>query len=223
MRVFGLDGCRSGWIAVWIDETDARGFELLSHISALLNHKPKLVLIDIPIGLHNAYRACDLAAREMLGASRSRVFLGARRFLLRPRLIQSYSKANQEAKALYGKGISRQLFCLLPKIKEVDDFMTSTRARLVRETHPELIFFRLNRYKNLDSKKTIRGKQQRREILIREGFPEIDSWCRLLKGSGAKVDDLFDASAAALAALSPTRLACVRETDPNGLSIEMWY
>jgi len=223
MRIIGLDGFRNGWVAVWIDSDGSRDFELIEHISLITKHRPQLALIDIPIGLNDTFRACDLAAREMLGACRSRVFLGARRFLLQPELIVDYKKANSFAKSRYGKGVSKQLFALLPKIKQIDDVMTELHAPPLRETHPELVFFRLNFNRSLANKKTEQGRKQRYSILRREGFGALDNWCNRLTGTGAKIDDLFDACAAALAAINPARLSCVSEIDAKGLAMEMWY
>src|SRR6476661_7989565 len=134
--VVGLDGFKGGWIAVWIDGDGSRGFELIEHVSFIIQYRLRLALIDIPIGLNNAYRACDLAAREMLGPCRNRVFLGARRFLLQPELIDDFERANRLAKSKYGKGVSRQLFALLPKIKQVDDLLADLPDMPLRETHP---------------------------------------------------------------------------------------
>src|SRR5215475_4318044 len=98
MHAVGLDGFRCGWVAVWIDDDGSRDFELIDHINQVTNYRPRLALIDIPIGLNNTFRACDLKARELLGPCRSRVFLGARRFLLQPDLMSDYERANKFAK-----------------------------------------------------------------------------------------------------------------------------
>jgi predicted RNase H-like nuclease len=158
-------------------------------------------MIDMPIGLPDSgYRDCDLSARRMLRKACNRVFLGARRFLLQQDLIDDYAAANAAAKAKDGKEIAAQLFCILPKIKQLDDFMNPSRAKAVREMHPELAFFRLNGNKYLENKKSKNGQDQRRRLLANEDFSEIDGWYTQLRGIGVKVDDLLDACAGAIAA-----------------------
>ena len=223
MRVVGVDGFRRGWVTVWIHNNGSRDFELIEHISQVTKYHPRLALIDIPIGLNDTFRACDLAAREVLGACRSRVFLGTRRFLLQPEVMADFERANNFAKCKDGQGVSKQLFAILPKIREVDDLLAKLPDTPLRETHPELVFFRLNTNCSLPNKKTEQGRKQRYYILRREGLDALDSWCSRLKGTGAKIDDLFDACAAALAAVNPTRLSCVREVDEKGLPMEMWF
>ena len=49
-------------------------------------------------------------------------------------------------------GISRQLWNIGDKIKEVDDFMTPERQATIKEAHPELIFLRLNENIHLEGR-----------------------------------------------------------------------
>jgi predicted RNase H-like nuclease len=227
MRYIGVDGFTRGWIAVLIDSAGKRSFHILNEIAQLeelAENEPYIAMIDMPIGLPDSgYRDCDLSARRMLGKAYNRVFLGARRFLLRQDLIADYAAANGAAKAKDGKGIAKQLFCILPKIKQLDDFINPSRAKAVREMHPELVFFRLNGNRYLESKKSEKGQDQRRRLLADEGFSEIDHWYTQLRGTGVKVDDLLDACAGAIAAQKLLRLKCKPEIDSKGLRMEMWY
>jgi predicted RNase H-like nuclease len=235
MRAVGIDGCRCGWIAVWIDNAGRRGFEILPKIDCVKKFKADMEMIDIPIGLpQSGYRDCDQAAREMLGRGRSRVFLGVSRPLLaylddfNPEELgfaEACNLANKRAKSEFGKGISRQLFGILPKIREVDTFvLANDNQDVFRETHPELVFHRLNYGIFLSAKKTPEGKARRRDLLTRCGFEDIDAWLSKLPGSGAGPDDLLDACACALAADSPDqKLICDRKSDARGLRMEMWY
>jgi predicted RNase H-like nuclease len=227
MRYIGVDGFKRGWIAVLIDSTGNRSFHILNEIAKLeelAENEPYIAMIDMPIGLPDSgYRDCDLSARQMLGKACNRVFLGARRFLLQQDLIGNYAAANAAAKAKDCKGIAAQLFCILPKIKQLDDFMNPLRAKAVREMHPELVFFRLNGNKYLENKKSVNGRDQRRRLLANEDLSEIDGWYTQLRGTGVKVDDLLDACAGAIAAQKPLRLKCKPEIDSKGLRMEMWY
>jgi predicted RNase H-like nuclease len=224
MVALGVDGRLHGWIAVWIDEAGRKGFKSISAIDEILQFDATVTLIDIPIGLPEAgYRACDLAARSVLGEARSRVFLGVRRPLLERSCIIDFQAANACGKRIDGKGISIQTHAILSKVAEVDALMTPKGQEGIRETHPELTFKTLNGDKHLDNKQSSEGRKQRRAILLKNGFDAIDSWLVELRGTGAKADDLFDACAAAIAAVKPIKLECAEEVDARGLRMEMWY
>jgi predicted RNase H-like nuclease len=236
MRAVGIDGCKGGWIAVCIDKAGRRCFNVLPHIDCIIRKfEAEMVMIDIPIGLpESGYRACDMAAREMLGSGRSRVFLGVQRPLLaypddfNPEnfdFVKAWNLANERAKSECGGGISRQLFGILPKIKEVDKFIiTNKNQNIFRETHPELVFHRLSGGICLPNKKQPDGKKRRRDLLAKCGFEDIDAWLSKLSGSGAMPDDLLDACACAIAADSRgQKLECDRECDAQGLRMEMWF
>ena len=228
MTALGLDGCKGGWVAVRIAASGSRDFHILQDIKDVAPLAADMTMIDIPIGLPDTgYRACERAAREVLGRARSRVFLGARRPLLE--LRSDYARANAWGKA-DGKGISRQIFFILPKIAEVDALLLSaaTRQEIFRESHPELIFQRLNGGRFLPNKKTADGRTRRRGLVMAQGFDDIDRWLGQLSGTGAKADDLLDACACAIAAfdaLTATgqKLASAEEVDSRGLRMEMWF
>jgi predicted RNase H-like nuclease len=181
-------------------------------------------MIDIPIGLPDSeYRHCDLEGRQLLGENRSRLFCGARRPLL---AYEKREEAHAWAKAADGIGVSCQLFCLLPKIRQVDGLMTSRRQARVRESHPELIFQRLHGAP-LPSKKSHNGIRLRRGVLLDNGFASIDAWLDERRGTGAKADDILDACACALAAKEASeerRLPRRRQApDAKGLKMEIWF
>ncbi|MSO53936.1 MAG: DUF429 domain-containing protein [Rhodospirillales bacterium] len=228
MTALGRDGCKSGWVAARIAATGRRHFHILRHIVDVAPLAADMTMIDIPIGLPDTgYRACERAAREVLGRARSRVFLGARRPLLD--LRDDYDRANAWAKT-DGKGISQQLFFILPKIAEVDALLLSAAVRqdVFRESHPELIFQRLNGGHFLPNKKTADERTQRRNLVASQGFDDIDHWLGQLSGTGAKADDLLDACACAIAALDALtatgrKLASAEEVDSRGLRMEMWF
>ncbi|HUZ73117.1 MAG TPA: DUF429 domain-containing protein [Stellaceae bacterium] len=218
----GVDGCRAGWIAVTIDARGRREFAVLARFQAIAALNAVRAMIDMPIGLPDTgYRACDRAARLLLGAARSRVFLGARRPLLGYR--HDYRAAHAWAKA-DGKGLSRQCFNILNKIAEVDALMTPVRQAAIREAHPELVFQRLSGGTALPPKKSPEGRRRRRDLVAAHGFDAIDRWLAALGGSGARPDDLLDACALALAAAAPHgTVPCRAETDARGLKMEIWY
>ena len=217
MRCVGVDGCRRGWVAVTLDGDD-RQYALLKRIDEVAGDR---VLIDIPIGLpEKGRRACDLAARKMLGPAWPRVFLDARRPLLG---LANHAEANAWGRKNDDAGVSVQLWAIMPKIKEVDAYITPERQDAIREAHPELAFLRLNDGTPVHAgKKTAEGRKQRRDIIHDAGLPEIDAWLGALRGTGAGADDLLDACVLALAARDPQRLGD-GATDRRGLRMEIWY
>ncbi|MGH7089107.1 MAG: DUF429 domain-containing protein, partial [Stellaceae bacterium] len=192
MSFIGIDGCPGGWIAVALDG-ERHDMRLLPTIVALGTIAATRVMIDMPIGLpESGRRRCDLAARALLGpAARSRIFLDARRPLLAYRAAADYAAANQWAKR-DGNGISRQLWNILPKIAEVDRFITPGLQGVFREAHPELAFMRLGGSAALPSKQTPKGRRLRRDVVRAAGISAIDRWLAALP-RGCAPDDLLDA------------------------------
>lgn len=147
MTALGLDGFRKGWVAVCVDGAE-HTLHFLKTVTEVDDFSPSRVLIDIPIGLPPlGDRTCDLEAKKLLKKGSPRVFTGARRNFWD---FPSQAAANQHYTEHNDKGISAQLWCLGPKIKEVDEFMTSERQLNVCETHPELVFWRLNNNHNAE-------------------------------------------------------------------------
>lgn len=222
MSFVGLDGFRGGWAAVRI-EGRRRTLEFPDRVERLLDAPFARAAIDIPIGLpEDGNRGCDEAARALIAPHRSRVFLGARRWMLS---CATLAEANREARRRAQKGVSAQLFCLAPKIAEVDALVRRVGQDRIRETHPELVFWRLNGRTPLPPKKTPDGHARRRALLERAGFDALDEWLARRIGTGAKPDDILDACACALAAREGRHKAPATgaRTDGRGLTMEIHY
>jgi predicted RNase H-like nuclease len=227
MIAVGLDGYRHGWVAVTLDG-DRHGIEFIDDISWLATHHFSCAAIDIPIGLSDdGLRACDLEARALLRPHTSRVFAGARRWLWQEfRYSDEFARANAAAVARGQSRISLQLWHLGPKIIEVDGFVRAHRDLDLRETHPELVFWRLNGERSLASKRSAEGVALRRELLRGQGIAALDGWLDKARiGTGAKADDVLDACACALAARDSEK--CVPRGEPprddHGLPMQIWY
>ena len=126
------------------------------------------VCIDIPIGLSSdGFRACDRAARQLLGKRSSSVFPVPPRLAL---AALNYEEINFASKAHCGKGVSKQAFYLLPKIREAEALLRSSDSDNFDwlETHPELCFSSFNGAVPMEhTKKTDAGFRERRRILSR--------------------------------------------------------
>jgi predicted RNase H-like nuclease len=193
----GLDGFRHGWVAVRI-EGRKRELRFLSAAEEILAWPFARAAIDIPIGLpEDGDRICDVEARKLIAPHRSRVFLGARRWILD---CTTLAEANRTARRRGQKGVSAQLFCLRSKIAEIDALVCHAGQDRIRETHPEVVFRRLNGWNPLAPKKTPQGAALRHQLLERDGFRDLGAWLARRIGTGAKPDDILDACACAIAA-----------------------
>lgn len=168
--VVGVDGCKAGW---FFFRQDREGLsygiakDFASLVAALPDHSR--VFIDIPIGLIShgeAGRDCDSAARKLLGPRRSSIFSPPCRPVLAAR---DYDEARVISQRTIGKKLSKQSFFIMPKIKEVDEYLLQGSDRItVREMHPELAFWALNQRRPMEhSKKQAAGFEARLKLLQR--------------------------------------------------------
>jgi predicted RNase H-like nuclease len=146
----GVDGCPAGWFAVR-QCADSGRVDHAVHvtIASLLAWAPApaIIGIDIPIGLlESGHRACDSAAKSLLGARRGQsVFhTPVRQTLCSLDLLppDDYQHALATHRAVTGVGISKQAFYLLKKIAEVDAALITSPVDTSRvfEVHPEVSF-----------------------------------------------------------------------------------
>ena len=236
MFVVGVDGCKKGWIAIKLTEEGAWEPRIFPDIDTLWEYhsRASLILVDIPIGLREegpSERSCDTAARQVLGPRKFSVFPAPRRKLLESK-YQSYQEANANHRQIAdGKGISRQTYALLPKIREVDQLLRreASARRIVREVHPEVCFWALSGGWPMQvNKKKLAGFDERQKALKAAYSPcdyIIAEGLNWLQGKGASPDDLLDALAAAVTGLiGGTRLRTLPpspERDAYGLPMEM--
>ena len=224
MRALGLDGFRYGWVAVLLN-SNQQDIAFPCDIADALAVRFDRAAIDIPIGMNDdGQRPCDQLARERLRPHASRVFTGARRWLWEE--FNDPDKANDEARRRGQTRVSRQLWHLGHKIRQVDAFARNNRSLDIREAHPELVFLRLNDGRSLPSKKSEEGISERRKLLRRNGFRDIDRWLTARRiGTGAKRDDVLDACAAAIAArdLAGSLPEGKPPLDAHGLPMQIWF
>jgi predicted RNase H-like nuclease len=173
----------------------------LVDLPALLRSQPKrlaVLAIDIPIGLLDGPRACDLAARRLLGRVRGcSVFPAACRSSLQAKEHRRACEINLQRS---GRGLSRQAWCIGPKIKAVDDAISPGAQKWAFEVHPEVSFYGMNNYRPMAHRKKGREGQAERLALLVSAFPAIKEHV-LRRPRHVGVDDLLDAAAAAWSAL----------------------
>jgi predicted RNase H-like nuclease len=182
--VLGVDGCPGGWVGALVEGTSV-AWLLLPDAAAVLAVDAAAVGIDMPIGLPAiGPRACDVAARRLLGARRSSVFQAPVRAVV---AASSYAEARGLSVAASGRSLSAQTWNLVPRIRDLDTVLTD-HARVV-EVHPEVVFARLAG--ELPPKKTAAGAAARLAAL-RTWIP---SWPAPPRP--ARLDDALDALACA--------------------------
>ncbi len=225
--VLGVDGARGGWLVV-IRRGERLAAQLLPSITEVLALPAAQIAVDMPLGLADAgQRACDVAARRLLPPGRrSSVFAPPRRYMLGC----DYAAANAAGRAREGVGLSRQAWHLSPRIAELDQAVSPAAQARVAESHPELVFHRLNGWHALPRKTTAEGRQARLALLDDAGLPDARPLLAQFPGRRAKPDDVLDAVACTLTAgrrLARTA-ACVPDTavlprDSRGLAMAIWY
>ena len=223
--VVGVDGCPAGWVCFHVNlESRATTVTTASQISELIatSPKPRLVAIDIPIGLPTkGSRACDKAARSLLRKPRSNsVFPAPVRATL---AANTYREACALSVLTHGKSLSRQAFEIIHKIREVDDLITPVLQTWIFEVHPEVSFWALNGRQSLKHAKLKKeGKAERIKLLLPH-YPAIEKHLAELSKAEVSADDLLDAAAAAWTAESVARGIVPRQYDSKGLRMEIVY
>ncbi len=180
------------------------------------------VAIDIPIGLApREPRRADIDARRLLGARRSSVFPAPARAVLG---ASTYEEACAMSRAVCGKAVSKQLFNILPKIREVDRLVTPHRQQRVCEMCPELSLALLAGAPMAFTKSTPEGRAERiRALSTVFDHLQLQSQTRT-PPRGARADDVLDACAGAWTArryAAGTHVQLGGDLDQRGLRMEV--
>lgn len=231
-RWIGIDGCRAGWFYVGIDDAGRFAFGVLPRIADIgsVLAEAETILLDMPIGLPSETappRECERLARKELGERRSSVFsVPARSVLATP----GYREACAENRRVLGVGISKQSWNIVPKIREVDEYLRSKKDGRVHEMHPEIAFWALNGNVPMHyNKKKPAGLEERLAVLERCQPGSAACFERARAAYLKKVaasDDIVDAMAGAVTAmLSPGLKTFPSEPlcDDEGLEMKMVF
>lgn len=224
----GVDGCRTGWaMALVRPDGPELQIRVVADFTAVLAATAGIVAIDMPIGLPERAgpggRGPEQLVRRLLPGRSSSVFSVPSRAAV---YAQDYAAACRIALMTSDppRALSRQLFNIMPKIREVDTVLRADAAVVGRvfESHPELAFCRLNGGVPPPPKKTAEGIAARRALLAAAGLVVDGPPPR-----GAAIDDMLDALACAtvarrlyhgLALSHPDR----PPRDAHGLPIAIW-
>ena len=225
----GADGCRGGWIACILEHGEMR-IERYDSVEALIQAYPEFdaFLIDMAVGLRTSadqLRPDDLARKE-LGPRSSSIFPIPCRQAVYAGSEEEKKQANIKA---LGKSLPKQTINIIPKIRELDEFLTnhSEYKNRILESHPEIDFARLNGAVVLSRKKEFLGFSERAEILKKylpgESFSGM--WDRA-KELRCNPDDLLDAVCLAVTARLASQGMCETipaepEQDDTGLYMKL--
>jgi predicted RNase H-like nuclease len=202
--VIGVDGCRGGWIAV-------RWAQGLSHhfcrsFAEVLAMEALIIAVDMPIGFPpGSGRAAEREVRSRLGARQSSVFSVPSRAAVMCMDYRAACSANL-ASSDPPKKVSKQIFHIFPKMREVDALMTPALQDRVFEVHPELAFWAMNGGAPLPLPKKVRGRAHepglalRKTLLSNRGFPMDMLPPSSYRAVDVGADDLLDACACAWSA-----------------------
>lgn len=206
MKFIGVDGCKTGWISVCFASEEILIFKNMRELLDFYQEDFQ-IFIDIPLGLPakgNTLRNSDREARKLLPKNKkSSIFPVPCRESLAE---DTFEMANRTNRKILGRGISRQTWFIMPKIKEVDDLLVEnqTARQNIKESHPEISFQFLNGGSPLKySKKTAEGALERLKILMQYNKQSSQMYQRALgefKRKEVAKDDILDAMCLAITA-----------------------
>jgi predicted RNase H-like nuclease len=229
-KVVGVDGCKGGW-AVASLTGDRFDIGIYKHIADVLvaHVDAERILIDMPIGLPESVDDLrpDAQLRTMLKGKASSVFNSP----CRQAVYVDAEGASAVNKAVLGKALSAQSIGIIPKIRELDEYLSlhAGHREMLLESHPELVFAKLAGTPVLEKKRDREGQQKRLGIL--SGYqPSVRAAVEhaVQRGDQAALDDIIDAACLAVAAQLSLRqpLLSVPErpqTDARGLKMQVVY
>jgi predicted RNase H-like nuclease len=190
----GFDGCPAGWVAVTLEAGTVRRVEVVAHLRDRLpvgTAGAGAIAVDMPVGLVDADRDADQAARRALPGRAGSVFSTPPRSVIdgwRTGEVRTHAEAVAAARRVTGKGVSQQAWRLVPKIAEADDLVAAGVALL--EVHPEVAFAVLAG-QPLPRKRSWAGLSVRRSLLAAVGVVLPD---RFVDDDRAAPDDVIDAA-----------------------------
>lgn len=198
MKTAGIDGCKLGWILISFTEGEEKYqvIEKTEDLTSIFEEYDR-IFIDMPIGLEDEEytRECDRLLRR---TGRRLCFFGFSP-PIRPALeAPSYAEANMTSFEWTEKKLSLQAWNITPKIKLIDSILRKNESlkSTVLESHPELLFQKLNGGMIFQKKNLKKGIRHRLELL-RDQEPIADDFFRDIKEEYRRADvgedDIVDA------------------------------
>ena len=232
--IAGVDGCPAGWICLTRDQPTGRLDAAVYPNAATLiarRPQPEVLAIDIPIGSPDAgERSCDTEARRLLGRPRgSSVFPAPIRQAID---AGTYEAACQITTQADGRGVSKQTWAIIPKIRQIDQLLNVDPVARDRfhEVHPEICFWAWNeRCAMAHNKRSCEGRTERRALIDAHFGPLAACQVRQqFRTRDVADDDIHDAFAALwtaerIIAGQAVVIPEVPAVDSAGRRMGMWY
>lgn len=201
----GVDGCKGGWIVASIDYGELHLKKYMNFSQLVFeNERFDGMLVDMVIGLPSDIeqydRRPDGIARKLIKPRTSTIFAVPTR-----QAVYELSKGKQKEANLLavGKSLSEQTIAILPKMREVDEFLLENKVymNVIKESHPEVCFARLNGAVLMTNKSERDGITDRVQVLSMY-LPDLSE--EIVRASaktlGCKPDDILDAICLAVTA-----------------------
>lgn len=202
--VVGVDGCPGGWIAVRWGE--AVSHHLCRSFAEILAMDAAVIAVDMPIGFpRGSGRAAEREVRARLGERQSSVFSVPSRAAVMCEDYRAACNANLACSDPPRK-VSKQIFHIFPKMREIDALLSPALQSRVVEVHPELAFWAMNGGAPLPLPKKVKSRPHppglalRRSLLVAAGFPLSVLPQAAYRRADVGEDDLTDACACAWSA-----------------------
>jgi predicted RNase H-like nuclease len=197
-HVFGIDGCKSGWIVAEKKIENELSITFIKSLDQLekLIRKEAIAGIDIPLQIHEyGFRMADKEARALLKSRASTIFSAPAKKTL---LAKSYRDACEINFSVCGKKLSKQTWFLFEKIKEARTLFCQKEKNLkLYEVHPELSFMAMNDMKVIEFGKKTNDGFKMRYLLLKKFFPKFnfEEVRAKFKKKDVADDDILDAVA----------------------------
>lgn len=192
----GVDGCKGGWICALYDHGKLR-IEKYADLDQIVSVYPEFdeFLMDMVIGLPSCETDLrpDTVARKIVVPRTSTIFAVPSRQAVYKDTREEQIEENMKA---LGKSLGSQTRAIIPKIREVDMFFEEhpKYKNVIKESHPEVCFARLNGKVVMSKKSDLEGLAERIRILS-QYLPELHANQILGKSRELKCnpDDIIDA------------------------------
>jgi 8-oxo-dGTP diphosphatase len=199
----GVDGCKGGWIAAVYDHGNLR-IEKYNVIEEIIERYPHFndFLIDMVIGFpsNQGHIRPDTTARSLIPGRTSTIFAVPSREAVYMNTEAEQIEAN---KRILEKGLAKQTMAIMTKMRELDVFLNanSQYKNVIKESHPEVCFARLNGTVVMSKKVDFDGMSERVHIL-KKYIPDLEISVILTKAKElkCKADDIVDAICLAVTA-----------------------
>lgn len=231
--VAGADGCPGGWLVVFRSINDRyHRAEIYKKISDVFGapERPKIIAVDIPIGLpttsRRGGRAADVEARKVLNARKPSIFPAPSRPAIQAKSLEE-AKQIEHDNSSPPKTLTSQVYNLFDKIRELDA-IAARHSGIVFECHPEVSFWAMNNKIEMSlPKKSRAGFEERCKTLARNKFTQSFLNTRLGSYKEHSRDDLADGCAAAWTAERIFKNEAIRfppdpDLDGCGLDMAIW-